>query len=128
MRQALVMVVMAAVLVLTGCQRVVPVHNVPETQVYIPAEGDASAVREAIVAGARAKGWRVSEEAPGHIVASIAVRNHTAAADIFYDATSYSIQYKDSSNLKYDGEHIHRNYNKWIILLDQQIQDNVLIQ
>jgi hypothetical protein len=128
MRQVLVMIVMAAVLVLAGCQRVVPVHNVPETQVYIPAEGDAGAVREAIVAGARAKGWRVSEEGPGHIVASIAVRSHTAVADIFYDATSYSIQYKDSSNLKYDGERIHRNYNKWVILLDQQIQANLPVQ
>jgi hypothetical protein len=119
---------MATVVVLTGCQRVVPVHNVPETQVYIPAEGDASAVRDAIVAGARAKGWRLHEKAPGHFVGSIVVRNHTAAVDIFYDATSYSIQYKNSSNLKYDGERIHRNYNKWIILLDQQIQANLPVR
>lgn len=128
MRHALVAILIVSALVLVGCQRTFPVHNVPETQVYIPAEGDADAVREAIVAGARAKGWRVSEESPGHIVGTIAVRTHTAAVDIFYAATSYSIQYKNSSNLMYDGERIHRNYNRWIILLDQQIQANLPVK
>jgi len=125
MRHAIAFFLVAALLVLPGCQRVVPVQNVPATQVYIPADADASFIPEAIVAGGRAKGWRMSHESPGHFVGYLAVRSHTAQVDIFYDANSYSIQYKDSTNLKYDGVRIHRNYNKWIILLDQQIQANL---
>jgi hypothetical protein len=128
MRYVTVMVLVAAVLILAGCQRIVPVHNVPVTQVYVPAEGDGSVIREAIVAGGRAKGWRMSHESPGHIVGYLALRDHTASVDIFYDAESYSVQYKDSTNLKYDGARIHRNYNKWIILLDQQIQAKLPIR
>lgn len=128
MRYALVIALMAVVLILAGCQRVVPIHNVPTTQVYVPAESDVSVIAEAIVAGGRTKGWRMSHESPGHFVGYLVVRNHTAEVDIFYDDDSYSIQYRDSTNLKYDGARIHRNYNKWIILLDQQIQANLPVR
>jgi hypothetical protein len=45
-----------------------------------------------------------------------------AKIDIMYDKTKYSIHYKDSKNLNYDGTNIHTNYNGWIQRLDQTIQ------
>ena len=53
------------------------------------------------------------------------VRQHFASVDIHYDSNSYSIRYKDSKVLMYDGTNIHRNYNKWVQLLDQQIKLNL---
>jgi hypothetical protein len=34
--------------------------------------------------------------------------------DIFYTATTYSIQYRSSINLDESGGQIHKNYNGWI--------------
>ena len=44
--------------------------------------------------------------------------------DIKYDHKSYSIDYKDSTNLNHDAAkgQIHRNYNGWIQNLDKAIQ------
>jgi len=45
-----------------------------------------------------------------------------AQVDIKYSTIAYSITYKDSSNLKYDGTKIHSNYNGWIQNLDKAIK------
>jgi hypothetical protein len=42
------------------------------------------------------------------------LRTHTAVVDIFYTATTYSIQYRSSINLDESGGQIHKNYNGWI--------------
>ena len=50
------------------------------------------------------------------------MRQHTAVVDIRYSPESYSISYRDSAVLLYDGQVIHRNYNKWVQLLSERIQ------
>ena len=57
----------------------------------------------------------------GEIDARTNPRTHVADITIKYSATSYGIEYKDSVNLLYDETNIHRNYNKWIQLLREQI-------
>jgi hypothetical protein len=37
-----------------------------------------------------------------------------AQVDIPYNRQMYSIVYRDSNNLDYDGVNIHSNYNSWI--------------
>lgn len=125
MRIARTVVLLIAVLVSVGCARVQPVYNVPDTAVDVSNANGVEEIRTAILAGAQAKGWEVDELGPGHMVASVVVRHHTATVDIYYDNDSYSIQYRDSSYLLYDGSNIHRNYNKWIVLLDEQIRLNL---
>ncbi len=85
-------------------------------------------------------GWRVEPGEPGHIIATLVVRQHTAVVDISYTQTSYSIVYKSSVNLDYAGADakapspeedirfpvrttpvIHGNYNKWV----QQLNDAI---
>jgi hypothetical protein len=109
-----------------GCARTVPLQNIDQRQVAVPADRDgAEMIKAAILAGGASKGWQMVEMEPGHIVGKVMVRQHMASVDINYDADSYSIAYKDSQNLLYDGSKIHRNYNKWVILLDQQIAMNL---
>ena len=38
---------------------------------------------------------------------------------------SYSIEYKASDNLRYDGQKIHSNYNGWIQNLDKAIKTEI---
>lgn len=49
-----------------------------------------------------------------------------AQVDIPYNAKAYSIQYKNSANLKYDGVSIHSNYNGWVQNLDRAIQSRLV--
>lgn len=109
-------------LAVAGCARTMPIYNVASAPVAAP-NGPASAieVRGAILEALQDKGWVVREDDPGRIVAEILVRTHRADVEIDYSATQYSITYKDSANLLHDGSMIHRNYNKWITLLERQI-------
>lgn len=59
---------------------------------------------------------------PGYIVGTLKLRSHVAVVDIRHTTKSYSITYKDSTNLDYDGTNIHRNYNGWISNLDRAIK------
>jgi hypothetical protein len=47
--------------------------------------------------------------------------------DIPYDTRRYSIVYKESANLGYDGTNIHRNYNRKVQELDRAIQDQLAV-
>jgi hypothetical protein len=120
MRLPPVLVLLIA-LALAGC-RTMPVYNVSVAPV-VAASGqlDAAEVRSAIIQALNDKGWIVKENAPGRILAEVLVRTHRADVAIDYSATQYSISYQNSDNLLYDGSNIHRNYNKWIMLLQEQI-------
>ena len=79
-------------------------------------------VGEAIVSAGNSLGWQMKPESPGRMTGTLYLRDHRAVVDISYDARSYSIAYKDSSNLQYDGSSIHNNYNGWIQNLDRAIR------
>jgi hypothetical protein len=59
---------------------------------------------------------------PGNVAGTLVVRDHKAVVDVNYDLKSYSIKYKDSTNLSYNGTSIHSNYNGWIQNLDKAIR------
>jgi hypothetical protein len=42
--------------------------------------------------------------------------------EIKYDTKQYSIAYKDSQGLQYDGAQIHKTYNGWVQRLDGRIK------
>jgi hypothetical protein len=62
---------------------------------------------------------------PGLIEGTLLLRTHMAKVNIKYDTSSYSITYKESSNLDYDGTNIHKNYNGWIQNLDKGIRSQL---
>jgi len=81
-------------------------------------------VRKVILDACAKRDWVAREIAPGLISATIDVRNkHMAQVEIAYSGTSYSIIYKNSSNLKYDASTntINRSYNTWVTNLRQDI-------
>ena len=94
-----------------------------------PIQGSLTAdeVKKGIIKAAEGRRWKVKETAPGVLTAMVQVRTHTAIVTITYSAKSYSIMYKDSTNLKYkqgkDGKtgKIHGNYNKWVTFLKTDI-------
>jgi hypothetical protein len=81
----------------------------------------AAQVHDAIIEAATDRGWIVKEDDPGRILLEIFVRQHSAMVTVDYSPTAYDITYTDSELLMYDGSNIHRNYNQWVKLLEQQI-------
>jgi hypothetical protein len=59
-------------------------------------------------------------------VATILKRGTTATVDIPYSKKTYSIVHKSSNGLKYDGSKINKQYNKWIMNLDNAIQQRLI--
>ena len=105
-----------------------PIENLIDVPVPVKVDGSQHSIEEvqaAIIAGCRERGWVPVIAGENNIVASILVRaKHSAEVDISYSATNYSIIYKSSENLDYNEEKqkIHRNYNKWVVLLSDSIQ------
>ena len=118
-------IMIMSLFLVTGCMRQASLQN-PTNLPVVGAAGKSlseAQVKQAILAGAKEKGWVARELTPGVISASLAVRNHLAEVEIPYSGTSYSILYKSSSNLDYkaNDQTIHNQYNNWVNYLRQAI-------
>lgn len=117
--------VIVGALGLAGCtsQPIQNVENAPVTT--IDKKASAADVQKAILRAGAALGWQMKTVRPGLIEGRLALRKHVAVVEIPYTARSYSIRYKDSTNLGHDGDNIHRNYNGWVQNLDRNIQSQL---
>ncbi|MCU5775347.1 hypothetical protein N5923_22435 [Erwiniaceae bacterium BAC15a-03b] len=114
--------IVVAMVILTGCaSRTEPVHNVEHT-ISTNAYYSPEQVQAAIVQAGLGRKWAMFPDRPGVINGRLTLRDHSADIRIDYTATSYSINYVSSQNLKAGGGQIHRNYNHWINNLDRDIQ------
>lgn len=118
-RRGLAVVAMCSVLALAAC-RSAPVMNVVNAPVG--ASRTAAQVEQAIVSAGNSLGWRMQPQAPGKVQGTLMRRDHRAVVDIDYTPRTYTIRYKDSSGMDYDGSAIHKNYNGWIENLDRAIR------
>ena len=73
------------------------------------------------------------------MIVRLRLRTHTAVVKIGFDQSKYWIDYSDSTNLDYDpddrrktktrrgvkGPRIHKNFNKWVRLLADSIEDHM---
>lgn len=89
-------------------------------------------VKRAILTAARARGWSAHEQSAGRIVATILVRGRfRVLVAIPYSAREFSIDYLSSENLDYrvteQGAEIHRNYNKWVGTLVNDIKAQLIL-
>jgi hypothetical protein len=115
------LVIPVAVLLLVGCRTggIYNVQGAPVAGAKVVAMQDVElAIRRAGVS----LGWQIVPRAPGKAEGILVLRDHRAVVDITYDTKTYSIQYKDSRNLGYDGTTIHANYNGWVQNLDKAIR------
>lgn len=103
--------------------RAVPIMNVENASLDTKSGAGLTLdqVRGGLQAAIFSKGWIVKRVADDHLAAEYYKRNHVAKIDITFTTLSYSITYRDSVDLMYDGQNIHRNYNKWILLLTRAI-------
>lgn len=118
----------ALVLTLTACSTSHPIYN---AQSSVPVENiSKQELKKSIVKAILFKRWRVLSETDNTIVAGINVRKHYAEVTITYDESNFTINYRDSNTLDYNPQRgtIHRNYNKWITLLENEIQSNIILE
>lgn len=110
---------------LSACTTTQPIQDV-EKQV-VTSSASQEEVRQAITDAATSLGWVIAADYENEITAVIDVRTHQATVSIPYSSRDYSILYKNSINLDHSGDRIHRNYNRWVANLDQEIRRNLNI-
>jgi len=114
----------------SACSTQQPIHSISASPVPLRINGSIltqDEVKKAIFSAAKIKGWTPTSIDDDTVEAQITVRQrHKATIDINYSDRSYSFTLKNSEDLDQKAGMIHRNYNKWIILLDQQIQAELL--
>lgn len=79
----------------------------------------AEQVRQAIIVAGAKRAWTFVDSGAGQLTGTLVVRNkHTVIVTVDYTPKSYSIRYKDSSNMLYAMENgvsvIHPFYNSWV--------------
>ena len=112
----------AVVGALAGCARTAPINNVHST---VSAGHTQAQVRSAILKAGAQRQWIMNDAGAGVITARQQSRDHMAEVRVNYTATSYSINYANSQNLRASGGKIHKNYNRWVNNLDKDIQVNL---
>lgn len=123
LRTLSILAVCAGAIIFAGCNRSNPVMNVEGSPIAVTSgKTNMEKVKGAIISAGARLGWQMKPVSNGHLVATLYQRGHMAQVDIKYTTETYSITYKDSSNLMYDGSNIHRNYNNWITNLDRNIR------
>lgn len=107
----------------------VPIVNYADVAVTGASPGtlDSERVKQAIMAGAAAKGWIVAAQPDGKLLATLHVRGkHTVMVLIDYGPGKYSLNYKDSVNMNYDPRDgqpvIHPFYANWVHNLMEAIR------
>lgn len=118
---------MMAVLLAGACATSEPIHDVIDVKVIPPAGTNLSMgeVRTAIERAGRSLGWQLAAERPGLFSGRLSLRSHVAVVEIEHDAKTYSIRYRDSSNLVTPDGQIHPAYNDWIEKLDRAIREEL---
>jgi hypothetical protein len=110
--------------VLACCARTVPIDQIYST---VSAGHTADQVKMAILKAGQKRDWIMTDTGPGMIKGRLQSRDHSAEVLIPYSATSYSINYENSLNLKAEDGKIHKNYNRWVHNLDHDIQLNLSV-
>jgi hypothetical protein len=111
-------IIIVSLALLAGCGTAL-VRNVDSAM--IAGNHSVANIEKAIVRAGTGLGWVMTKKSDKHIVGKLALRKHLAVIDITFDENSYSIKYKDSTNLGYNGSSIHSNYNGWIQNLQKAI-------
>jgi hypothetical protein len=121
LRSTLKVLIPAMTLLVVGC-RIAPVYDIQQAPVVTPRPATMADIERSIRVAGASLGWQMVARGPGAMEGTLMLREHRAVVDIKYDTKSYSIKYKDSSNLQYDGSSIHKNYNGWVQNLDTAIR------
>ncbi len=108
---------------LMGCNSTVPIKNFENQSIaqYGEATSTKSSVEKSIVRAAISLGWKTEVKSEKEIIATLDIRKHQLVVVITHDDQNFSVKYKDSTNLKYNGRKIHRQYINWVTNLIRSI-------
>src|SRR5712691_9274675 len=106
---------------IVGCV-VAPISNVVSQPVSTNRPASLDEVGNAIVRAGTSLNMQMLKAGPGLITATYTPRGPSATMEIRYDTKQYSITYKDSQGMRYDGSQIHKKYNIWVHNLDNRIR------
>lgn len=115
---------LAIAISISGCKNVY-IKNIPKQSVNMNKKDISNEkLFKAIQNAGFRYGWIVKKVDNNTAIATLNIRAHQAVVIIKYTSNAYSIQYKSSSNLKYDPEDktIHRSYNTWISNLSNSLK------
>ncbi len=114
----------AAGLVLAGCATTQPIQNVEKSPIILPPGKSVTMqqVTTAIMRAGTRLGWQMQPGTAGKLSGRLDLRKHTALVDVTHDTKTYTITYRDSTNLDAKDGMIHRNYNGWVQNLDKAIR------
>ena len=114
--------VLGAVIVASACARTAPIYNVQDHPIPIATQNlPLEEIGRSIVQAGRRRHWRMDSVGPGQITGTFADRQHEAVINITYTRQAYSITLADSTNLRQEGDEVHKKYNKWIRALQREI-------
>jgi len=127
MRYQHALMALGVLLLAAGCAASRPIVDVTDAPVVVSRGKQLSTtqVRDAIMRAGRSLGWQMTASDPGLITGRLDLRRHAAVIGVRYNAKTYSILYKDSSNLDYQNGQIHKNYHGWIENLDRSIRNEL---
>lgn len=123
-----------AALTLAGCRQPAPILTIDSlpyhsvTSASVGRQPTLDQYEGAIIRAGAKRGWTFSRMGRGHLEGRLLVRGkHTAVVNVYFNSETFSIIYKDSSNLEYNEAErtIHPNYNSWVRNLEQDIQVEV---
>ena len=121
-KSILSMVALCAFVALAAGCVTAPIYDVVNAPVVASRTAGMDDVNKAIVRAGTQLGWVITPEAAGKLTGRIALRTHTAVVDITHDTRTFSIRYRDSTNLEARDGQIHNNYNGWIQNLEKGIR------
>jgi hypothetical protein len=112
---------------LAGCGKRLPqIYNVNQHIMPYEVENLTDQQREErIMLAASKNGWSCKKVDAQKLICRLMARGHSATIDIDHNKNYFSINYLESSNLRYNNGKIHPTYNKWIKKLEQTISKNV---
>jgi hypothetical protein len=120
------LLVVSAAITASACSRTRPVYNVQDHP--IPAATrrlPVDQIGQTIMQAGRLRHWRMDPVGPGQITGVSDDRGHEAVINITYSQQAYSITLAGSTNLRQEGDEIHKKYNKWIRQLERSIDDRL---
>ena len=107
-----------------GCRTTAPILTVTNAPLGLApgAKLTLEEVSRNIWTAGKRLGWEIQEVRPGELTGTLTLRTHLAVVAVTHDTTTFNINYRNSINLRYHDNEIHRNYNNWVNNLSRAIQ------
>ena len=120
-----IILIASVLLILVACTSK-PIYNV-KPSVVVTGSGKTPSleqVRKAVASAANIKEWTTVDLNDNQMIVTHRTRSHMAQVVVVYSEKSFSIDYKGSEMMRYDGDRIriHRSYNKWVKKLENAIK------